>query len=65
MTRDELLALRAGDLIAHIHEGLIYVVGAWYGQHAVAVRVVEVTNPDEWRLISKASRQPWDEGATP
>ena len=64
MTHQQFLQLRVGDIIASGVDDQIYLITAWYGQHAIAVKTVEVTNASEWRLVSKAYRQPTHEEPT-
>jgi hypothetical protein len=57
MTREELLQLRPGDIIFGVLDGQAYIVTAFYGQHALAVKTVEVANPHEWQLVSKVTER--------
>lgn len=63
MTRDELRALKPGDIIRNA-SGLGYVVTDNTGSRATAVRTVDVTNPDEWTLVGIAAPQPAQEPGT-
>lgn len=58
MTREEFQKLDAGDLIRHKSASTALVVTANYGSHVTAVRTQNVTNPDEWDLLSKAYHHP-------
>jgi hypothetical protein len=53
MTDEAFLELRPGDVIASEFDDQVYIVTAFFGQHAIAIRAVDVTHPSEWRLVSK------------
>lgn len=53
MTQAEFDQLREGDLVISICDGLAYIVTLDYGDRKIAVRTVELTNPDEWQLVHK------------
>jgi hypothetical protein len=57
MTRIELLSLRPGDIILGALDGQAYIVTRNYGQHATAVKTVDVTNPSEWELVSRVTKR--------
>ena len=42
-----------GDIVIHM-TGETYLVTGNYGEHVTAVRTVEMTNPLEWKVLSKA-----------
>lgn len=44
--------LNVGDIIKHISDHKCYVVTANYGDRATAVTSVDLTNSDEWELVS-------------
>lgn len=46
--------LRPGDIIQHLATGESYVVTANYGDYAIAVRTVHVSNPDEWLVVGRS-----------
>jgi hypothetical protein len=55
MTKAEFLNLQPGDIVRHLfgEEGLI--VTGNYGTHVTAVFTMDITNPEEWTLIQKAT----------
>jgi hypothetical protein len=55
LTPDMLRQLRPGDVVEHRATGELLVIVINYGLHALAVQAREVTHPDEWRLVRKAS----------
>ncbi len=57
MTDDEMKNLRDGDVVAHKSGGDPCIVTGNYGDHVTAVRTVDITNPIEWELRSKAIRK--------
>ena len=61
MTDDEMKDLRDGDVVAHRSGGKAYIVTGNYGGRVTAVRTVDITNPIEWDLRSKAIRKTDDE----
>lgn len=52
MTHDELADVREGDVIRHVGNGNAYVV-IHASDRKIAVRTVEVSNPDEWTLVMR------------
>lgn len=46
--------LKPGDIIQHRSTGESYVVTANYGDYAIAVRTVHVSNPDEWLVVGRS-----------
>jgi hypothetical protein len=60
MTNEEFEKLNIGDIVKH--DGLSslndnYVVTANYGTRVVAVRTVDLTNPNEWNVVVKATHE--------
>ena len=60
MTKDEFQKLETGDVIRHVDPSSVfghagYVVCAAYGDHVVAVHVVNAMNPEEWDVIAKVT----------
>jgi len=53
MTPKQLNDLNEGDIIRHKLHGESVVVTGNYGMHVTAVRTCDVTNAEEWDLISK------------
>jgi hypothetical protein len=49
--------LSTGDHISHRGNGIRYVVIANYGDHVTAVRVADVTNPQEWQVLRMPPRR--------
>lgn len=43
--------LKTGDVVQGKSSGLSYVVTDNYGDHAIAVRTMHVSNPSEWLLV--------------
>ena len=56
MTNEEFAALKEGDIVRGKSSGMAYVVTGNYGSHVVAVRTVDMTNPDEFDLVQKAAK---------
>lgn len=56
MTREEMDALRVGQLIRHAHRANAYVVTANEGGEITATRVVTASNPSEWDAVDEAGR---------
>jgi hypothetical protein len=48
--------LQPGNIIRHVHGSEAYIVQINYGDHAIAVRVVTVSNPREWLVIEPEAR---------
>ena len=59
MTQQEFQTLRVGDIIRGKFSGTFYVVIGNYGDRVTAVNTADVTNADEWDLMSKTQRA-WD-----
>lgn len=51
MTNEEFQNLREGDIVQAKASGMGYIIVGKYKDRAIAVRTVEITNPDEWELI--------------
>lgn len=47
--------LARGDIVESVNGGRTYVVAGNYGNCVIAVDVMHMTNPDEWRLVRKAN----------
>ena len=56
MTEEQFKELAPGDIVQGRWSGDNYVVTANYGDHVTAVRAVDLTNPPEWLLMSKVTR---------
>lgn len=54
MTREQFLKLTRGDIVRSA-SGRSYIVSAHYGEHAIAVDAIDISNPQEWTLIHKTS----------
>jgi len=55
MTEEEFRELNSGDLVRHLRgDGTAYQVAANYGSYVIAVRVIHMSNPEEWVLAGKA-----------
>lgn len=48
--------LRMGDLVKPSFDCRIFVVTANYGNRATAVATIDMTNPQEWELVSKVQQ---------
>lgn len=58
MTTDEYKALSFGDLVRHARAGSeVHFVTGNYGDHVAAARLVDITNPVEWVLVSKSRHE--------
>ena len=55
MTAEEMADLGTGDIVRHKSSAEAVVVMANYGDRVTAVRTFDLTNPDEWLLVMKAS----------
>lgn len=53
MDSDDLENLQPGDTVEHISTEQIYIVTANYWNRATAVQTVDITNPVEWKIVSK------------
>lgn len=52
MTSFEFMGLKPGDLIRHKSSGSAVIVHRKDGMKATAVRVFDVSNPDEWDRVN-------------
>jgi hypothetical protein len=50
-------ALRAGDIVRSKVTGEAYIVTAPYGERITAVRSADVTNPDEWDVVTPDTKR--------
>lgn len=55
--------LKEGDIIRHVVTGDAYVVVLVTDHGAIAVRTLDVTNPEEWELVKKPGG-PMEPGST-
>lgn len=57
MTKTQMKELGIGDLVRHkdYQDPRLFVVTGNYGGHVTAVDSVDITNPEEWDVIAKAS----------
>lgn len=55
MTRNQMQSLRTGDIIRHVSSSEGMVVTQNYGNRVTAVRTQDVSNHDEWQLVSKCN----------
>lgn len=56
MTHEEMKALQPGDIVSNQDWGDRFIVTANYGDRVTAVRTADLTNPDEWNLVSTVKR---------
>ena len=52
---ERMAEMTTGRAVRHRVTGDVYMVAENYGTRATAVRVVDITNPDEWELVSNES----------
>lgn len=57
MNKSELINLKSGDIVQGKSYGLGYIVVDNLGDRVIAIREVEMTNPIEWSLIQKNTKQ--------
>jgi len=57
MDKEEFKRLAPGDIVRSCRGGSGYTVTDNYGTRVTAVRVADLTNPDEWSLVSKAAKR--------
>ena len=55
MDKQTFKELERGDIVKRKGGSTSYVVNANYGNRVTAVNTVDMTNPDEWELVLKAS----------
>lgn len=48
----EFMGLKPGDMIRHKHSGDALIVHRKAGMRVIAVRIFDVTNPDEWDRVN-------------
>lgn len=58
MTNEEFKHLNTGDVVGSKMSGVSYVVMNNYGDRVTAVRSLDMTNPNEFDLLSKAQQYP-------
>lgn len=58
MNRQEFESLQPGDIVKHKTMAYSLVVTANYGGRATAVRTHDLTNPEEWDLMTKREKKP-------
>jgi len=58
-TREQLLELKPGDAVRNLGTGDVYLVtcSATENQPAIAVRWIEVSNEQEWALVSRGGHE--------
>lgn len=56
MTKEEMEALKVGDIIRSIYNRIPYVVTGNYSGHVTAVNSVNMVRPPEWEVIKKGIR---------
>ncbi len=54
MTKDQFANLDVGDVVVGKVSKIAFVVVGNYGNHVTAVKVADITNPDEWHLLRKS-----------
>jgi hypothetical protein len=54
---ESIAQLQPGDIIRHVNGADGYIVTGNAGDHVIAVRVMHVTNPRDWLLISRADHK--------
>ena len=52
MTEDQMRKLQVGDLVRGKLSGMTFVVTGNYGDRVTAVKTVDMTNPEEWEIVS-------------
>lgn len=57
LTQEELENLSPGDIVRHKSGDKGYLVCVNFGGRVTAVDIADITNPDEWLLVSKAVRE--------
>ena len=53
MTKEQLKNLKAGDIVRGKLSGDTFIVVRCDGERATGVRVIEISQPDEWDLVAK------------
>jgi hypothetical protein len=57
MTKEEFEMLHPGDIIEGKSSRTIFIVTGNFGNRVTAVQTVDVTNPDEWKLVMTAEHK--------
>jgi len=59
MKKEEFNSLDLGDIIRHTspQKTSVYMVTGNYGGRVTAVKTVDLTNPDEWLIVSKVTER--------
>jgi hypothetical protein len=57
MSREEFARLCLGDIVRGKVSGEAYVVTGNYGERVTAVRTADLTNPDEWEVITRPRKE--------
>ena len=52
MTENQMRKLQVGDLVRGKLSGMMFVVTGNYGDRVTAVKTVDMTNPEEWEIVS-------------
>lgn len=55
MKKETFKELQTGDVVRHKSSNTNYVIMEDFGDRKTAVRTVDLTNPDEWELVLKAT----------
>ena len=45
--------LKRGDIVRNLSSRNTYVIDAIFGNYAIGVRIIHISNPDEWIKIKK------------
>ena len=53
MTEKELKDLQVGDIVRNKSGSEGYIITSNYGNRAIGVRTIDITNPSEWDLVVK------------
>lgn len=57
MTKEEFKKLDVGDIVHHASGSQPLIVTANYGKRVTAVMTADMTNPQEWVLVLKATHK--------
>jgi len=57
MTEKELRNLQAGDIVRSKSGSEGYIITGSYGNRAIGVRTIDITNPSEWDLVIKVTSE--------
>jgi hypothetical protein len=55
MDKEVFSKLDRGDIVKHISNAGTFVITSNYGKRITATTTVDITNPDEWELVLKAT----------